>query len=84
MITIGLDDTDIKDTRGTNAIARELLNRLDLQGRGSRIVRHQLLDDPRVPYTSRNGSASIVVEKADRSDIRSFGSACGGCGSSAT
>ena len=69
MITIGLDDTDIKDTRGTNAIARELLNQLDLQGRGSRIVRHQLLDDPRVPYTSRNGSASIVIEKADRSDI---------------
>lgn len=69
MIFIGLDDTDIIDTRGTNAIARELLNRLDLQGRGSRIVRHQLLDDPRVPYTSRNGSASIVVEKADRSDI---------------
>jgi len=26
------------------------------------IIRHQLLDDPRVPYTSHNGSASILLE----------------------
>ena len=26
------------------------------------IVRHQLLDDPRVPYTSKNGSASIRLD----------------------
>lgn len=69
MITIGIDDTDIKDTRGTNAVAREIVARLDLAARGTRIVRHQLLDDPRVPYTSKNGSASIRIERADASDI---------------
>lgn len=69
MITIGIDDTDIKDTRGTNAIAREILTRLDLNKKGTKLLRHQLLDDPRVPYTSKNGSASIVLEHATRSDI---------------
>jgi hypothetical protein len=69
MITIGIDDTDIIDTRGTNSVARDLVERLELAGRGARIVRHQLLDDPRVPYTSKNGSASIRIERADASDI---------------
>jgi hypothetical protein len=69
MITIGIDDTDIKDTRGTNAVAREILTRLGFDTKGTKLLRHQLLDDPRVPYTSKNGSASIVLEHATGADI---------------
>lgn len=61
MIRIGIDDTDILGSPGTNQlarqIARDLADRTDLV----RITRHQLLDDPRVPYTSQNGSASILL-----------------------
>jgi hypothetical protein len=61
MIRIGIDDTDIVGSPGTNqlarAIVRDLVDRADLV----RITRHQLLDDPRVPYTSQNGSASILL-----------------------
>jgi hypothetical protein len=69
VITIGIDDTDIKDTRGTNAICRELVSRLGFNTKGTRVIRHQLLDDPRVPYTSKNGSASIYLETASKADI---------------
>ncbi len=61
VIRIGIDDTDIIGSPGTNqlarAIVRDLADRADLV----RITRHQLLDDPRVPYTSQNGSASILL-----------------------
>lgn len=60
-IFIGIDDTDIVGSPGTNQLARaivaDLAHLVDLQ----RITRHQLLDDPRVPYTSQNGSASILL-----------------------
>jgi hypothetical protein len=72
VIFVGLDDTDIEETRGTNAIAREIMTRLGLQKPTTRLVRHQLLDDPRVPYTSRNGSASIVIEDGDARDMPSL------------
>ena len=62
-IFIGIDDTDIVGSPGTNqlarAIVRDLIDKADLQ----RITRHQLLDDPRVPYTSQNGSASILMTR---------------------
>ncbi len=61
MIRIGIDDTDIIGSPGTNqlarAIVRDMADRADL----IRITRHQLLDDPRVPDTSQNGSASILL-----------------------
>ncbi len=62
MILVGLDDTDIRGSRGTNQIARLLVAAVGDSFRCLRIVRHQLLDDPRVPYTSKNGSASIALE----------------------
>jgi hypothetical protein len=65
VIVVGIDDTDTKDTRGTNAIARALLGRIGADRPGARILRHQLLVDPRVPYTSKNGSASILLPDAD-------------------
>lgn len=62
MIFVGIDDTDMPETAGTNQLARALVALVADRFRCGRIVRHQLLDDPRVPYTSKNGSASILLE----------------------
>lgn len=62
MILAGIDDTDILDARGTNKLARALVEELAPRWRCVRILRHQLLVDPRVPYTSHNGSASLLFE----------------------
>jgi len=62
VIHIGIDDTDMPDTPGTNQLARALVQHVADAYRCVRITRHQLLDDPRVPYTSHNGSASILLE----------------------
>jgi hypothetical protein len=61
MIYIGIDDTDTLEVQGTNQLARVLVNRLGIGPGGAAIIRHQLLFDPRVPYTSHNGSASIIL-----------------------
>jgi hypothetical protein len=56
---IGLDDTDMPGTPGTNQLARQIAEALP-DGLGFDVVlRHQLLFDGRIPYTSKNGSASI-------------------------
>ncbi|MFG0334480.1 MAG: ABC transporter substrate-binding protein [Maioricimonas sp. JB049] len=63
MIFVGIDDTDSPDSRGTNQLARKIVAALAPDWPCRRIVRHQLLEDPRVPCTSRNGSASIVLSE---------------------
>ena len=63
MIIVGIDDTDIIGSRGTNQLARQIVHELSADWSCLRIVRHQLLDDPRVPYTSKNGSASIALQR---------------------
>jgi hypothetical protein len=65
VIYVGIDDTDIVGTPGTNQLARAILKRLGPVAQGAVIVRHQLFFDPRVPYTSKNGSASIQVPALD-------------------
>jgi tRNA(Ile2) C34 agmatinyltransferase TiaS len=54
-----MDDTDNKTSRGTGRLARavaaELSKRFPVRG----VTRHQLLVDPRVPYTSHN-SCNVV------------------------
>lgn len=62
MIFIGIDDTDSLESRGTNKLARELVRRVADRFRCRAIVRHQLLFDPRVPFTSHNGSAGLWLE----------------------
>jgi len=62
MIYIGIDDTDRLDTPGTNQLARHLVRELAPDFRGRLILRHQLLEDPRVPCTKKNGCASIEFE----------------------
>ena len=62
MIYVGIDDTDTVDTPGTNQLARALVARVAEDYQCVLIVRHQLLFDPRIPYTSKNGSASILLK----------------------
>lgn len=62
VIFVGLDDTDIPNSPGTNKLARLLLRCLAPDYVGRLVVRHQLLSDPRVPMTSHNSSASILFE----------------------
>ena len=63
MIYVGIDDTDILGSPGTNQLARKIVRRLGHVARGSIVCRHQLFFDPRVPYTSQNGSASIQLPR---------------------
>jgi hypothetical protein len=65
MIYIGIDDTDVIDSPGTNQLARAIVTRLGPLAQGAIICRHQLFFDPRVPYTSQNGSASIQLPRGD-------------------
>lgn len=66
MIYIGIDDTDIIGSPGTNQLARAIVRRLGQAAEGAIVCRHQLFFDPRVPYTSQNGSASIQLPHARR------------------
>ncbi|MCR9115459.1 MAG: ABC transporter substrate-binding protein [bacterium] len=68
MILVGIDDTDTADSRGTNQLAKAIVRSLADRYRCIRIVRHQLFFDPRVPYTSKNGSASIALEPLANAD----------------
>lgn len=59
IVYVGIDDTDMPDSPGTNKIARSLAIQMAPRYHCKMIVRHQLLFDPRVPYTSKNSSASL-------------------------
>ncbi len=61
MIYIGIDDTDTPDSPGTNQLARRLAAVLPPGFAFRMALRHQLLFDPRIPYTSKNGSASLFA-----------------------
>jgi hypothetical protein len=69
VIYVGIDDTDIVGSPGTNQLARLILKRIGTRARGAVICRHQLFFDPRVPYTSKNGSASIQLPDLEPSGI---------------
>lgn len=62
MILVGIDDTDSLESRGTNKLARELARQVSSKYRCRAIVRHQLLFDERIPFTSHNGSACLWLE----------------------
>ena len=76
MIYVGIDDTDVEGSRGTNQLARALVAALAADCRCVRIVRHQLLDDPRIPCTTRNGSASIALEPLGPVDLTLLAMSC--------
>lgn len=62
MIYIGLDDTDVPGSPGTKRLARNLAADLAPQYRCQVIVRHQLLVDPRVPCTTKNSAAGMLLD----------------------
>ncbi len=72
MIYVGIDDTDMPGTPGTNKFARALATHLSDRYRCAVIVRHQLLIDPRVPCTSKNSAASILLEPRNGSAVESL------------
>jgi hypothetical protein len=57
-----LDDTDTLESRGTGHLAREIAAALAADYPVLGVTRHQLLFDPRVPYTAKNSSAAILLE----------------------
>jgi hypothetical protein len=65
VIYVGIDDTDIVGSPGTNQLARKIVRTIGRAGRGAVVCRHQLFFDSRVPYTSQNGSASIQLPHGD-------------------
>lgn len=73
MIIVGIDDTDIIDSPGTNQLARAILKKIGPAARDAIICRHQLFFDSRVPYTSKNGSASIQLPHVDAGELSSLG-----------
>ena len=56
LIYVGMDDTDNKDSRGTGRLARAVAAMLAEKYQVWGVTRHQLLVDPRIPYTSHNSS----------------------------
>ena len=68
MIVLGLDDTDTLDTPGTNQLARRIADTLPPGFRATLVLRHQLLFDRRIPYTSQNGSASLALDAESEAD----------------
>lgn len=72
MIYIGLDDTDNAISRGTGRLARSIAGALSKLFDVLGVTRHQLLVDPRVPYTSHNSSATIHIVEHNHVDLPSL------------
>jgi len=65
---IGFDDTDSHDSEfGTGKIARRFENILPEGCSMWGVVRQQLLFDERIPYTSHNSSACVIIDFSDPS-----------------
>jgi len=73
VIYVGIDDTDVVGSPGTNKLARSLIRRVAAEFRCIVAVRHQLLLDRRVPYTAKNSSASILFEPRGAGSIEELG-----------
>jgi len=71
MVLVGIDDTDNLASPGTGWIAQWLMQQLASQHLGEPlgITRHQLLKDPRVPYTSHNSSACLALGTSEVADV---------------
>jgi hypothetical protein len=72
IIYIGLDDTDIIGSRGTGRLARAIADLLSCDYAILGVVRHQLLVDPRVPYTSHNSCAVILLEGSHNASLQAL------------
>ncbi len=61
MIHVGLDDTDMPSTPGTNQLAKALASELAADYHCSFVLRHQLLHDPRIASTRHNSAATLCL-----------------------
>ena len=62
-IYLGFDDTDVVGAEiGTGKLVRMFARKLPTGVRLWGVLRHQLLMDPRIPYTSHNSPACAVVD----------------------
>jgi hypothetical protein len=69
-LLIGIDDTDVLGAPiGTGCLARMLEKKLPDKVKLWGVIRHQLLVDPRIPYTSHNSPACIALDLDDRDII---------------
>ncbi len=68
IVFIGIDDTDTLESPGTGHLARVVAGALSADYSVLGVTRHQLLRDPRVPYTKKNSSAAILVSSRDGLD----------------
>lgn len=67
-VFVGIDDTDVIDSPGTNQIAKRIVRHIASRWRCALLLRHQLFEDDRVPFTSQNGSASLSLFAVDAHD----------------
>jgi hypothetical protein len=69
-VFLGFDDTDVLGAEmGTGKLVRLYENKLPPDTRLWGVIRHQLLVDDRIPYTSHNSPACAVVEVEDAAVI---------------
>jgi len=63
-LLIGVDDTDNLVSSGTGQLVQRLVAGLRVLAVGKPLgaTRHQLLVDPRIPYTSHNSSACVAMQ----------------------
>jgi hypothetical protein len=61
-VLLGIDDAGLVGTPGTNQLARHLVRTFGHAERPSMITRHQLLEDPQVPCTRKNGCVAVRFE----------------------
>jgi tRNA(Ile2) C34 agmatinyltransferase TiaS len=57
------------ESRGTGYLARQIAAEISPDYVVLGVTRHQLLVDPRVPYTARNSSAAIALEANGHLDV---------------
>ena len=70
MIYVGLDDTDVIDAPGTNQLAKALAEQLQTHYDCPFVLRHQLLEDARIPFTRHNSAAALCL--TPKSSARTF------------
>jgi len=68
LILIGIDDTDNPSSGGTGRLARALAEKLRGRYNVLGVTRHQLLVDPRIPFTKKN-SCNVVHLGDETADI---------------
>ena len=72
-VYVGFDDTDnITADRGTGKLARWFEDELPESCRMEGVVRQQLLIDDKIPYTSHNSSACVIVHTPDASLVEAI------------